>query len=151
MKDLRGEASGITAASLADTMQLLQTAEDYPKWFPTGVKEVTVLDRDDHGRATRVQAKLVASVGPITREFDPVLSVDVTPPGTVTLTRIPRGPSDAERFQVNWNCDEVTAGTKIELVLLASLSVPRFVPMTGVGEALGRGFLDAAVKALGPA
>jgi hypothetical protein len=151
MKDMRGEASGITAASLADTMTLLENAEEYPRWFAAGVKQVTVLDRDDHGRATRVQATLLASVGPITREFDPVLSVDVTPPGTVTLTRIPRGPSDAERFQVNWNCHEVTDGTQLELVLLASLSVPRFVPVTGVGETLGRGFLDAAIKELGPA
>jgi hypothetical protein len=151
MKELHGTASELVTAPVRDCMALLTDVEGYPKWYPEAVKSVTVLDRDDHQQATRAQTLLHVVVGPIVQDFDLVLAVEVEPSGIVELTRIAHGPRDGERFKVTWRCSDAAPGTRVGVALDASLSVPRFLPLGGVGDLLARGFVGAAARALTPA
>ena len=123
--------------------------ERYPSWYPEVVEEVEVRERDDQGRATRAQTTLHVSYGPLVRSFRLLLAVVVERPSTVKLTRIPHDRSDQERFEVLWRLAESGPGTRISLELDANLSVPRLVPLGGVGDAMAEGFVAAATKALG--
>jgi hypothetical protein len=89
------------------------------------------------------------AVGPIVKDFDLVLAITVEDGRTVKLTRLPNHPGDEERFDVTWRLAEAGAGTRIRLEVRATLSVPRFVPVGGIGDRLAEGFVSAATKALG--
>ena len=148
MKELHGTASGAVAAPIENCIQFLEAVERYPTWYPEVVKEVEVRERDDQGRATRAQTTLHASYGPLVRTFRLLLAVVVERPRTVKLTRIPHDRSDQERFEVLWRLAESGPSTRIGLELDANLSVPRLVPLGGVGDAMAEGFVAAATKAL---
>jgi hypothetical protein len=129
-------------------MSLLEAVDQYPSWHPQVVKSVEVLERNDHGRPTRARARLHVEHGPLTRDFNLLMDVQVDPAGTVKLTRIPHQGTDPEKFDVIWRV--AGAGpTQVRLDLAANLSVPRFLPLGDVGESLAAGFVNAAMRQLG--
>lgn len=146
MKHISGNAVMSVAASVEDCAALLEAVDDYPKWH-SDVTEVLVLQRVDQRRPAKVRAKLRVSVGPLRRDLDLVLLVDVQHQRTVTLTRVPHDPADEERFQATWLIQPGPV-TRIGLELEANLDVPRLVPLGGVGDAIAGSFVIAAATAL---
>jgi ribosome-associated toxin RatA of RatAB toxin-antitoxin module len=149
VKELAGSASGTTPASPEASIALLAAVDRYPDWYPEVVKSVEVLERDASGQPSKARAKLHVQHGPVTRDFDLTMSVDVDDhQGTVKLHRVPHEPADGEKFEVNWSVDG-SAPTRIGLDLAANLDVPRFLPLGAIGDAMAGGFVSAATKALG--
>jgi hypothetical protein len=148
VKELTGSASVATNASGQECLSLLAAVDRYPEWNPDVVKRVEVVERDPAGQPSRVQCKLHVERGPMTRDFDLLMDVQVDPPGVVKLTRVPNEASDGERFEVNWALSG-SGPTRIGLELLADLDVPRFLPLGGVGDSIAQQFVNAAKSALG--
>jgi ribosome-associated toxin RatA of RatAB toxin-antitoxin module len=147
MKELSGSAGAPASAPVDRCVTVLADVENYPLWYPAVVREVRVLDRDGD-QASRVQATLHVSVGPISRDLSLMLEV-VRQGAEVTLTRVNEEASDSERFVVHWRVEPGNgADAHIDLHLDAALDVPRLVPLGGVGDALAEGFVAAAVKAV---
>ena len=146
MKDLDGTASAVVAAPLERCQTLLEAVDDYPGWYPDAVREVDVLERDPNDRPTRARALLHLSHGPVNKDFDLVLAVVSDPPGTIRLTRL--ADSGSSQFAVTWRLRDNGGGTRINLELSASMNVPRFIPVGGIGDAIARGFIDAAKRKL---
>jgi len=146
MKELHGTAISVVSAPLGECHSLLAAVDRYPAWYPDVVKQVEVLNRGDRGHPSRARAILHVSVGPVVRDFHLVFAVDVEP-ATVKLNRIAHDARDRERFDVTWLLD-AGGDTRIRLELGASLSVPRLVPLGGVGDSLAHGFVRAAARAL---
>ncbi len=147
MKELTGTASATTPASPEACIALLAAVDRYPSWHPDVVKAVDVLERDDHGHPSKVQAKLHVQHGPVTRDFDLTMDVQADPAGAVKLSRIPHHGRDGEKFEVSWHVDG-GGPTRIRLDLAADLDVPRFLPLGGVGDSMAEGFVSAATRAL---
>src|SRR5947209_16070512 len=97
MKELTGSARAAVAASPEACLALLAAVDRYPTWYPEVVRAVDVVDREPSGQPTRAQTKLHLAQGPLTKDFDLLMAVAVQPPSTVSLTRVPHRPSDAER------------------------------------------------------
>jgi hypothetical protein len=106
-----------------------------------------VLERDDQGRPTKAHTKLHVQHGPITRDFDLTMAVEVDPAGTVKLSRIPHHGSDGEKFEVAWRVSGASP-TRIAVDLAANLDVPRFLPLGGIGDSIAQGFVSAATREL---
>lgn len=147
MKELTGSATATTRASPAEALSFLEDVDRYPTWHPEVVKQAEVLERDAQGHPTKARTKLHVERGPLTKDFDLVMAVTVDPAGTIKLSRIAHEPSDPERFDVTWGVDRGQS-TRIRLDLAANLSVPRLVPLAGVGDSLAQGLVDAAARAL---
>jgi hypothetical protein len=147
MKELRGTAEASVDAPLATVLSLLEAVDAYPSWYPEVVRRVEVVERDGAGPPSRVRAQLHIAQGPIARDFELLMSVAVQRPSTVRLARVPREPTDPERFEVIWRLNGGER-THISLELLANLDVPRFLPLGGIGDSVARGFADAAVRRL---
>lgn len=147
MKELRGTAAVEVAATPAQCMALLEAVDRYPEWYPEVVQKVEVTERDAGGRPSKANARLHVVAGPVTRDFDLQMAVVSESPGTIKLARISHGPSDHERFEVVWRVTEAVR-TRIDVALDASLSVPRFLPLGGIGDGLAQGFVGAAARAL---
>jgi hypothetical protein len=148
MKDLRGSASGVTSASVEDCVRFFHAVDRYPAWYPEVVRKAEVLQRDGEGEPSKAAALLHVAVGPLVKDFDLVLAVGRPDPQTVMLRRIPNHPGDEERFEVTWRM-QAGAQTRIRLEVEASLSVPRFVPVGGIGDGIAEGFVTAATRAMG--
>ncbi|MDQ6778166.1 MAG: hypothetical protein M3071_18570 [Actinomycetota bacterium] len=153
MKDLRGSATGVTTAPVDECARFFLAVDRYPTWHPEVVRTVEVLDRDAECEPTRARAVLHVAVGPLVKDFDLVLASALADPRTVKLTRVPNHPGDDERFDVTWRLEEgprtARMRTSIRLEVEASLSVPRFLPVGGIGDGLAQGFVSAATRALG--
>jgi ribosome-associated toxin RatA of RatAB toxin-antitoxin module len=147
VKELHGAAAVEVAASPAQALALLQAVDRYPDWYPEVVKRVEVTERDGDGRPSKANATLHVAQGPLTKDFNLQLSVVTEPPATVKLVRLNHGPSDHEQFRVTWRVTDAPR-TRIDLDLGANLSVPRFLPVGGIGEGLAQGFVGAAARAL---
>ena len=147
MKELTGHAEGTTPASPEACVALFTNVDRYPSWYPDVVKEVEVLERDDQGRPTQAHTKLHVQHGPITRDFDLTMAVEVDPAGTVKLSRIPHHGSDGEKFEVAWRVSGASP-TRIAVDLAANLDVPRFLPLGGIGDSIAQGFVSAATREL---
>ncbi len=119
----------------------------YPDWFPEVVRSVEVSERHPDGSPAQARTVLHVSQGPLNRDIELVLSVEVGP-SRVLLQRIPYEPSDPEDFAVTWQLHDDAGATRVELALEACLSVPRLVPVGGIGDSMARGFVAAAVKEL---
>ncbi len=145
MKDLHGTATTVVTAPLDQCRTLFEAVDGYPTWYPEAVREVDVLERDSTDRPTKVRAKLHLARGPLVKDFDLILAVVSEPPGTIRLTRI--ADAGSSQFNVTWRLRE-DRGTRIDLELAASMSVPRFIPVGGVGDAIAEGFVAAAARAL---
>jgi ribosome-associated toxin RatA of RatAB toxin-antitoxin module len=144
MKELRGNAGAHVSASPEECFDLLVAVDSYSDWYPEAVRRTEVVERDPDGRPVTARALLEVSYGPLTRSFDLLLRVEAKRPAWVHLARVTHGPSDEERFEVRWR----TAPGRVDLELDANLSVPRFVPIAGIGESFAADFLAAAIKRL---
>jgi Polyketide cyclase / dehydrase and lipid transport len=147
VKELTGSASAATPATPEQCLALLEAIDRYPTWHPDVVKQADVLERDPQGHPTKARCRLHVERGPLTRDFDLLMSVNVDPAGTIALRRIPHKPGDQERFDVTWRV-EGGQSTRIGLDLAANLNVPRLVPLGGVGDSLAEGLVSAATRAL---
>jgi ribosome-associated toxin RatA of RatAB toxin-antitoxin module len=147
MKDLSGSATAITQASSVKALALLEAVDRYPDWYPDVVKQVDVLERDAGGHPSKVQTKLHVQYGPLSHDFDLVMNVEIDPPSLVRMSRVPHHHADDERFDVTWHLDGSEAA-RLRVELLASLNVPRFLPLGDVGNSLAAGFVNAAANAL---
>jgi hypothetical protein len=149
MKELQGSATGVASVTIDECVRFFRAVDRYPSWYPDVVRKVEVLERDAESNPTKGRGLLHVAVGPIVKDFDLVLAITVEDGRTVKLTRLPNHPGDEERFDVTWRLAEAGAGTRIRLEVRATLSVPRFVPVGGIGDRLAEGFVSAATKALG--
>ncbi len=147
MKELRGSARTSVPATPERCVELFEAVEDYRSWYPEVVQEVNVLEREDDGRPSQVRAKLHVAKGPITKDFDLVLAVISDRRTEVKLTRVKHPGSGDEEFEATWHVVDA-AGAEISLDLLASLDVPRFLPVGGIGDAMADGFVVAAANQL---
>jgi ribosome-associated toxin RatA of RatAB toxin-antitoxin module len=139
MTELRGAASALVPAPLAEGLSLVEAVDEYPLWYPEVVRAVAVLERNARGVPSRAQTKLHVSVGPMTKDFDLLMSVTVEPPATVKLARV----GGNAKFDVIWLLNDAES-TRIAIELDASLDVPRFLPLGDVGNAVAQGFIAAA-------
>jgi ribosome-associated toxin RatA of RatAB toxin-antitoxin module len=147
MKDLEGTAADTVARDRDECFAFLEAVDRYPDWYPDVVRSVEVLERDAGGRPTRVHTKLHVSQGPITKDFDVIMAVVVQRPQSLALTKVSEVPSE-QKFDVAWRLRD-QAGTRLELNLRATLNVPRFLPVGGIGQSIAQGFISAASRALG--
>jgi hypothetical protein len=147
VKEFHGSATRVVAAPFEACLTLVRAVDGYPVWCPEMVREVEVLQRDARGHAITARTKLHVARGPLVKDFDLVMAIVLEPPGTVKLTRVASEQS-ANRFDVTWRLRD-TDGTRIELLLYASLGVSRFLPVGGVGDAIADRFVAAASTALG--
>jgi Polyketide cyclase / dehydrase and lipid transport len=148
VKELHGTASASANAPLERCIALLEAVGDYPSWHPEVVREVDVLEQHEAGHPSRVRAKLHVARGPLVKDFDLVMSVASDGTREVKLTKVHTPASGSEVFEVTWRVLNASGGTRISLDLTASLDVPRFLPVGGVGDDLAAGFVAAAVKQL---
>jgi ribosome-associated toxin RatA of RatAB toxin-antitoxin module len=146
MRELHGTATQLVTASIEQCFALLAAVDRYPDWYPETVRDVQVLDRAPGGEPSRVRTNLHVARGPLVKDFDLLMMVDARAPTTVKLTRVSGIPSD-QRFEVAWALRDGER-TQIAVDLYASLNVPRFLPLGGVGDALAAGFVDAAGRAV---
>ncbi len=147
MKELHARAQTQVNATTEQAIALLRAVDGYPTWYPEAVREAEVLERDGDGLPAKVRATLHIASGPLVRDFRLNLAVTSPDPGTIKLARQPHDASDPERFEVTWRVVD-RSGVRIELALDANLSVPRLLPVGGVGESLAQGFVSAAARAL---
>jgi len=144
MRQLHGTAETTVAASVEKCVAFLAAVDRYPDWYPEVVKDVSVLEQEPDGRPRLVRTKLHVKVGPVARDFELVMAVDLHAPGTVALTK--RGGSE-QQFDVTW----LARGgkqTRLEVELSAALNVPRVMPLGDVGNSVASGFIEAASRQL---
>ena len=147
MKELNGSASAFVAAPVEECMALCEAVDRYPAWCPEIVTDVDVLEREPGGRPTRARTRLHVAHGALARDFDLTMAITSEPPGIVRLAKLSSG--SQQRFDVVWRLSRGTP-TEIRIELEASLNVPRFLPLGGVGDALAAQFVTAAGRELGP-
>jgi ribosome-associated toxin RatA of RatAB toxin-antitoxin module len=141
MKELRGTATALVPAPMAQCLALVRAVDQYPDWYPDVVRTVEVLERDTGGLPSRARTELHVSVGPLTKDFDLLMAVTFEPPGTVKLVKV----GGAAKFDVIWRLSEADgASTRLSLELDANLDAPRFLPLGGVGDSVAQGFISAA-------
>ncbi|MGZ4180255.1 MAG: SRPBCC family protein [Solirubrobacteraceae bacterium] len=146
MRELQGSAFAAVDAPPDKCMALLEAVDRYPEWHLDVVQEVEVLARND-GHPTRVRTKLHLARGPLVKNFTLVMAVASDRMRQIKLTKVRDVDSGPEQFEVTWLVED-TAPTLIRLDLSASLDVPRFLPVGGVGDGMAEGFVAAAVKEL---
>jgi Polyketide cyclase / dehydrase and lipid transport len=147
VKELTGTAFATTTASPEQCFSLLLAVDRYPGWHGDVVTRAEVVERDAQGQPIKARAKLHVERGPLTKDFDLLMAVNADPFDMIKLSRIPHEPTDPERFDVVWRM-RAGQSTHIRLDLAANLSVPRLVPLGGVGDALAQGMVNAAARAL---
>lgn len=145
-REFHGAAAEIVAAPLDECLALVAAVDRYPDWCSDIVRDVDVLDRDARGQPSRVRMKMHITRGALVREFDLYLAIAVEPPGAVKLTRVTDHPTNQE-FNATWLL-RPAASTRIALQLDAKLRVPWYIPAGGIGDAIAKGFVTAACRAL---
>lgn len=149
MKELHARAQAAVTASVDECLQLLRAVEGYPQWYPSGVKQAAVLERDAAGVPTKVRTTLHVATGPFVKDFSLTMAMTEPAPGTIRLARQGHGAGDNERFEVTWIVSgSPSGGATVALSFDANLSVPRFLPVNGVGEGIANGFINAAAGQL---
>jgi len=149
MKELSASASGTAQASIEACYERLLDVSSYPQWYPDGVKQVEVLERDADGTPTMIDAVLNAVAGPIRKQFDVRLAVEPTRPSRVALARVSDDRGDHEMLTITWLLRESGAGqTEITVEMGARLDVPMFLPIDPVAREVANGFLQAALAAV---
>jgi ribosome-associated toxin RatA of RatAB toxin-antitoxin module len=139
MKELRGAATTLVPAPMAQCLALVRAVDQYPAWYPDVVRTVEVLERDARGLPSRARTQLHLSVGPLTKDFELVMAVTVLPAATVKLVKV----GGSAKFDVTWRLHNGDI-TRLALELDASLDVPRFLPLGGIGDSVAEGFISAA-------
>jgi ribosome-associated toxin RatA of RatAB toxin-antitoxin module len=149
MKELTATATGTAQASIDTCYELLLDVQSYPRWYPDGVKQVEVLERDQDGTATQVDAVLNAVAGPIRKQFEVRLAVQPSRPSRIALARVPDDRGDHEALTITWLLRETgAAATEITVEMGARLDVPMFLPIDPVAREVANGFLQAALAAV---
>lgn len=143
MKELHGAATGQVSASSADCLALCGDVAGYPRWYPDVVRRVEVLEKPAVFRAT-----LHAHLGPLDHDFQFLVEVSRPEESLVCLTRLPNEPTDPERLTLHWRFHPGREGTELSVEVNALLDVPRLLPLHGAPDAVARGFLTAARRAL---
>ena len=147
MKELSGSAEITTEAMLEACFELVAAVDRYPRWNPDGIRKVEVLELGSDGRPKRVRTAVHVAVGPITRDFDLVMDVELSPHDAVCLSRVPNEAGDPEQFEVVWRLADGRP-TRLRIELAATLEVPRLVPVGGIGDRLAQQFVEAARREL---
>ena len=147
MKELSARASASVDADPQACTAFLAAVDGYPSWYPELIRDAEASERGADGTPIRARATVHLALGPITRDFKLLLAVNVESGSAVTLTRVPHGPSDDERFELRWRVDGGPP-TRLQLELEANVEVPRLVPVAPLGEHLAQGFVEAASRAL---
>lgn len=147
MKELSGSAEITTEATPEACFELVAAVDRYPTWNPDGLRKVEVLGSGSDGRPTRVRAAVHVAVGPITRDFDLVMDLELSRHDAVSLSRVPNEAGDPERFEVVWRIADGPP-TRLRIELTAALEVPRLVPVGGIGDRLAQQFVEAARREL---
>ena len=94
----------------------------------------------------RARAELDVPQSPFGQHFE--LFVTVRTEAPVAVTRVPDGPADPDRLELNWRVDGGGA-TWLEFEFDAAASfVPAFFPVGGRGEAIAEAAIKAARAAL---
>jgi hypothetical protein len=143
VKDLRGEAAATVTASGSECFALLTAIEGYPAWHPDVIRRAEVTERDADGRPSLARATVYVGIGPLRGNFELTLEVSTIPERLVRLSRVRHDSSDPEQFVLAWRI-EPGPSTRLTAELQASLQVPRFLPVQGVGDTLAQGFVAAA-------
>ena len=143
MKHLHGAAQSTVSLPIEECLALLEALEAYPSWYAEVVRAVKVVESGDDGLPLKAETKLHLSYGPVSRDLDLLLAVQVQRPGLVQLTHVSRGPSSGASFDATWRLKS-EGETQLALELDATMPVPRFVPLGGVGDAFAAGFMQAA-------
>jgi hypothetical protein len=146
VKELSGTAAAPVGVPVAQCIELLASLERYPEWYPDVIVRAEVLERDRAAAPTRAAATVRVSVGPLSKDFDLLLDVDVHANG-LRLERIPNEPTDPERLRLEWVATR-NRTTRLEVVLFACLEVPWFIPIGDYGDSLAQGFVEAARRVL---
>lgn len=147
MKELEGRAKAQLDVRPEDCYALLAAIERYPTWFEV-VREVEILEPERNGTPGRARAAVHVPQSPFGTDFELFVAVRTVPPVTITLTRLPQGPSDPDRLELIWR---VAGGgsTELELEFDAAASfVPGFLPLGDAGDAIARAAIEAARAAL---
>jgi len=147
VKHLHGTAQGTLGVPIEECLAFLAALEAYPSWYPQVVRQVEVLESGDDGLPLKAETKLHLSYGPVSRDIDLLLAVQVRRPGLVRLAHVPRGASSGASFDATWRLED-RAGTHLDLELDANMPVPRLVPLAGIGDKFASGFMQAAVRSL---
>jgi Polyketide cyclase / dehydrase and lipid transport len=148
MKQLAGSAEVEVDAPIEACYGLLADVERYRDWYPDVVRVVNVLDREPGGLAATARATLHVARGPLAQDLELMLAVERRPPRAISLTRLPNEPGDREAFRLDWRLGGDGGRTQIGLELAASLSLPRMLPLGGIGDAIAQGFVAAAARRL---
>lgn len=135
------------AAPQEDCFALLAAVDRYPEWCPDIVRHVDVLERGADGQPSRVRMRMHIARGPLVREFNLFLMIGVEPPRIVKLRRVTDHPTNQE-FNATWMLGPA-GSTRVALELDARLRVPWYISAGGVGDAIAKGFVTAAGRALG--
>ena len=147
MKQLEGRAKAQLDVPPEDCYELLAALERYPSWFEV-VREVEILEPERNGTPGMARAAVHVPQSPFGTDFELFVAVRTVPPVTITLTRLPQGPSDPDRLELIWRV-EGRRSTQLELEFDAAASfVPGFLPVGGAGEALAQAGIDAVLGAL---
>jgi ribosome-associated toxin RatA of RatAB toxin-antitoxin module len=147
VKELEGRAKAQLDVRPEDCYALLAAIERYPTWFEV-VREVEILEPERNGTPGRARAAVHVPQSPFGTDFELFVAVRTVPPVTITLTRLPQGPSDPDRLELIWR---VAGGgsTELELEFDAAASfVPGFLPLGDAGDAIARAAIEAARAAL---
>lgn len=148
MKELYGQAAAEVPAPPERCADLLADVERYPEWYPDVVRRVVMSQPAKGGAGAQARTTLRVPGIPVLGEVSFTLAVQRDGDERVTLTRIGHGPDDHERFAVGWSVTPTPSGSRIEAALEAELSVPRLVPLGGVGQRVADGFVAAAARVL---
>ncbi len=149
MKQLYATAGATTSASLERCFELISAIGEYPRWYPSRIVAAEPLDHDADGLPTRARAILHFAHGPLVKQFPVNLSVITRRLHSVELRRLPEHPRDDEQLSVAWRLLDGARVRRIEVELRARLAVPRFLPVGGMAESIAKGFVEAAIGALG--
>jgi hypothetical protein len=147
VKELEGRAKAQLDVPAEDCYALLAAIELYPAWFEV-VREVEILEPERNGTPGMARAAVHVPQSPFGKDFELFVAVRTVPPETITLTRVPQGPSDPDRLELIWR---VAGGRSTELELefdAAASFVPSFLPLGDAGDAIARGAIKAARAAL---
>ncbi len=143
MRELRGSAAAPVSASDSGCFALLVDIERYPEWHPDVVRRATVTRRDADGRPARASTTVHLGIGPLRQDFSLDIEVATIPNRQVRLSRVPHDSRDPEQLMLAWQI-EPGPTTRLAIELRATLDMPGFLPVRGIGDSVAQGFVAAA-------
>jgi Polyketide cyclase / dehydrase and lipid transport len=150
MKHLDGRAGAVVGAPIAMCFSLLAAVERYPSWCGEFIREVSRVERGDHGRPARAHVVVYVAQSPFGKRFEFDATIRAEPPSAVHLSRLPSSDTDRDRFSMAWSLAAEGERTHIELEFSAAVSfLPRVLPLPAVGDLIAGTLLGAAVRQLG--